>query len=87
MSDLAPPIHPGEFVWHDVLVPLNLDIASAARATGLDEAYLDRLVQAQDSINPEAADALGELAGNGPELWVNLQAAFDASLSASPRPN
>ena len=74
---LVPAIHPGEFVREDVLVPLKLDVPTAAKKMGLGVGYLQALVEERASVDEKAAEALGVLAGNGPSLWIELQALYD----------
>lgn len=72
-----PAIHPGVFVLEDVLKPLHLDVRTAADTMGLEFSYLVDLISMRASVTDQAAQALGKLAGNGPELWHGLQAFYD----------
>jgi len=72
-----PAIHPGEFVWEDVLIPLQLDVSTAADKMGLSVRYLQALVEQRESVDQKAAEALGALVGNGPALWLGIQALYD----------
>jgi addiction module HigA family antidote len=76
-QEFVPAIHPGEFVWEDVLVPLKLDVPTAAEKMGLSVEYLQRLVEQRESVDQNAAEALGALAGNGPSLWLGIQSLYD----------
>ena len=82
--ELVPPIHPGEFVWLDVLIPLRLDVPAAAEKMALDVHYLQALIEKRASVNSDSAKALGDLAGNGPELWIGLQSLWDRWNSLEP---
>jgi addiction module HigA family antidote len=48
-----------------------------ARSLGISRQLLYSIVNEQAPITPEVAVRLGKLVGNGPEIWVNMQAAFD----------
>jgi addiction module HigA family antidote len=76
-EELAPAIHPGEFVWEDVLVPMKLDVPTAAKEMGLSVDYLQGLIEQRESVDQKAADALGGLVGNGPSLWLGIQNLYD----------
>lgn len=39
---------------------------------------LHRVMAGRATISPEMAVRLGKSCGNGPELWLNLQARYDA---------
>ena len=38
---------------------------------------LHRILAEKTSITPDMAHRLGKFAGNGPELWINMQVAHD----------
>jgi addiction module HigA family antidote len=48
-----------------------------ARSLGISRQLLYSIVNEQAPITPEVAVRLGKLIGNGPEIWVNMQAAYD----------
>jgi plasmid maintenance system antidote protein VapI len=41
---------------------------------------LQRLLAGQQRLSAEMALQLGRLCGNGPEIWLNLQAQYDLAL-------
>jgi addiction module HigA family antidote len=48
-----------------------------ARSLGISRQLLYSIANEQAPITPEVAVRLGKLIGNGPEIWVNMQAAYD----------
>jgi addiction module HigA family antidote len=48
-----------------------------ARSLGVSRQLLYSIVNEKAPITPEVAVRLGKLVGNGPEVWVNMQAAYD----------
>ncbi len=71
------PVHPGEIMKEDVLPALNLTVAEAARQLGVSRQSLHRIMASQQPITVEMALRLGKFCGNGPELWLRMQQAYD----------
>ncbi len=82
MTNLMPafePVHPGNMLREDVLPALKLNVTAAATALGVTRQALHAIMRDNNpaSVSPEMAVRLGKLAGNGPRLWINMQAAYD----------
>jgi antitoxin HigA-1 len=74
-----PPTHPGVFFAADVLPALGRrTIGEIARLLGVSRQTLHRVMSGETAVSPEMAVRLGKLCGNGPELWLNMQARYDA---------
>jgi addiction module HigA family antidote len=71
------PTHPGEILKLDVLPALGLSVAEAADDLGVSRQTLHRVIAGTASVTPEMAVRLGKFCGNGPDLWINLQARHD----------
>jgi addiction module HigA family antidote len=75
-SGLAP-MHPGELLREDVMPALARSRVEVARLLGVSRQTLHAILTERSPVTPEMALRLGKLCGNGPELWLNLQARFD----------
>jgi len=74
-----PPTHPGVLFAEDVLPHLGRrTIGEIATLLGVSRQTLHRVMAGQSAISADMAVRLGKLCGNGPELWLNLQARYDA---------
>jgi addiction module HigA family antidote len=74
-----PPTHPGVFFAEDVLPALGRrTIGEIAMLLGVSRQTLHRVMAGDTAVSPEMAVRLGKLCGNGPELWLNMQAGYDA---------
>jgi addiction module HigA family antidote len=71
------PVHPGEILREDVLPGLNMSASAASRHLGVTRQALDRILAGNASISPEMALRIGKFCGNGPEVWLRMQAAHD----------
>lgn len=71
------PTHLGAILRDDVLSTLNISISQAARELGLSRQMLHDILAERRPITAHTAVRLGKFCGNGPELWHNMQAAYD----------
>jgi addiction module HigA family antidote len=72
-----PPVHPGSILREDVLPALRIPVSRAADELGVSRQTLHRILAEQAPVTPDMAVRLGKFCGNGPELWLRLQAAYD----------
>lgn len=71
------PSHPGGILKRVVLPAIDMPMTDIARSLGISRQLLYSIVNEKAPITPEVAVRLGKLVGNGPNLWVNMQAAHD----------
>ena len=72
-----PPVHPGELLREDVLPALGMTVSDAARDLRISRQTLHRILSGTMAVSPEMAVRLGKFCGNGPGLWLRMQAAYD----------
>ena len=71
------PIHPGEFILEEFLLPANKSQRELAGELGWTPARLNELIKGKRGITAEAALDLAQVLGTSPEVWMNLQSHFD----------
>jgi addiction module HigA family antidote len=71
-----PPGHPGG-VAADILDEQRVSIRAAAAAMGLSHNMLAKIARGEAPVTAATALRFGVYFGNGPELWLNLQQAYD----------
>jgi antitoxin HigA-1 len=71
------PTHPGAILREDVLPALNITITDAAKHLKITRQQLHRVLSEESSVSPEMALRLGKFCGNGPDLWIRMQEAYD----------
>jgi addiction module HigA family antidote len=76
-----PPVHPGELLREDVLPALGRSKAEIARLLGVSRQTLYDILTEKQPITPAMALRIGKLCGNGPDLWINMQRAFDLAVA------
>jgi addiction module HigA family antidote len=77
MIRIAPPIHPGEVLREEFLVPLGLAPYTLAKALGVPRTRIERLSREETPVTPDTALRLARYFGTTPEFWMNMQSAYD----------
>jgi addiction module HigA family antidote len=72
-----PPTHPGAILGEDVLPALGIPVQTAAKELGVSRQTLHRIIAGTHPVTPAMALRLGKFCGNGPDLWLNMQRAYD----------
>jgi len=75
------PMHPGEMLRQDVLPALGKSKTEIARLLGISRQTLYDILDEKQPVSPAMALRIGKLLGNGPELWINLQRAYDLAIA------
>lgn len=76
-ANRAPPIHPGEVLREEFLVPLGLPAGALAKAMGVPRTRVERIAAESIGITADTALRLGKALGTSAQLWLNLQNRFD----------
>jgi len=70
-------IHPGEVLREEFLIPLGITAYRLAKALGIPESAVSDILHARRGITAATALLLAAFFGTSPELWLNLQAAYE----------
>jgi antitoxin HigA-1 len=81
MAKKLPPLHPGEVLREEFLVPLKMSAGALAKACGVPRTRIERLTNEQTGITADTALRLSKALRTTPELWLNLQNSFDIKTS------
>lgn len=71
------PVHPGEIIREDFLLPLGLSVNALAIALGVPATRIHEIVKERRSITADTAERLARYFGGDAASWMSLQAAFD----------
>jgi addiction module HigA family antidote len=71
------PVHPGAILREDVRPALGLSVAGTARRLRVSRATVHRSLACEIGVSPEMARHPSRLCGNGPGLWLRMQADSD----------
>lgn len=75
------PVHPGEFLREDYLVPLGMSANALAKALNVPAPRINDIVRERRGISADTALRLARYFDTSPQLWLNLQAAYDLRLA------
>ena len=78
----TPPIHPGEILREQFLEPLGLSAGALARELGVPRTRIERISREEMGISPDTALRLAKYFDTTPNVWLNMQAAFDLAVGA-----
>lgn len=71
------PIHPGEIIREEYLVPLEMTPHALAMALRVPAPRINDIVRERRAITPDTALRLARYFDTTAQFWLNLQSAFD----------
>jgi addiction module HigA family antidote len=86
MSGTAlPPIHPGEILKEEFLIPFGLSINALARGIHVAPNRISQIVNSSRAITGDTALRFSEFFGTTPEFWMNLQSLYELEIARRKR--
>lgn len=82
------PVHPGEVLREEYLVPLGLSANALARALHVTPARINDIVRGRRGVTGDTSLRLARYFGTDAQSWLNLQSAYDlrvAEIAAAKR--
>lgn len=71
------PIHPGEILREEFLVPIEMSANALAMELHVPAPRINDVVRERRRVTPDTALRLARYFGTTPQFWLNLQTAFD----------
>jgi addiction module HigA family antidote len=81
IADMLPPIHPGEILREEFLVPLELSPYALAKKLKVPRTRIERIVAEKIGITADTALRLGKFFRTTPQFWLNMQASYDIKIA------
>ncbi len=75
------PIHPGEILREEYMVPMGLSANALARALGVTPARINDIVRERRGITADTALRLARYFGTDAQSWINLQTTYDLRVA------
>jgi addiction module HigA family antidote len=75
------PIHPGEILCEEFMLPRGLSQNARARALNVPPRRINEIVMEKRSITADTALRLARFFGTSAEMWAGLQADYDLRLA------
>ena len=82
MLKFARPIHPGEFLREEYLVPLGMSAGALAKKLNLPRTRIERIAREEIGVSPETALRLARFFNTTPQFWMNFQQAYELETEA-----
>ena len=71
------PIHPGEILREEYLVPLGMSVNALAKALRVDTTRMNEIVRERRRITPDTAERLARYFDTSSRFWMNFQVQYD----------
>ncbi|CAN5233377.1 HigA family addiction module antitoxin [soil metagenome] len=71
------PIHPGEILLEEFLLPMNISKPQIAEDTGISLAEIEKIIEGNLPVTPNSALRLSLYFGLSERFWLNLQSRYD----------
>jgi len=81
MSDKLSPVHPGEVLLEEFIIPMNLSQNRLAIDIGVDARRINEIVLGKRAITADTALRLSRFFGNSPQFWMGLQTQYDLDIA------
>ena len=75
------PVHPGELLREDFLIPLKMSANALATALKVPAPRINDIVRERRGVSADTALRLARYFGGDAQSWLNLQAAFDLRVA------
>lgn len=77
MSDRSAPIHPGEVLLGEFLVPHGVTPYKLAKRIGVPVGRITAIIAGKRAVTADTAVRLGRFFGTSADLWLGLQVAWE----------
>lgn len=75
------PVHPGEILREDYLMPLGMSANALAKALNVPAPRINDVVRERRGVTADTAMRLARYFGGDARSWLNLQAAYDLRIA------
>jgi antitoxin HigA-1 len=75
------PIHPGEILLNDFLIPMGISQYRLAHSTSVPARRINEIVHGKRAITADTALRLGRFFNMESEFWLNLQSRYDLEVA------
>jgi addiction module HigA family antidote len=77
---VMPPVHPGEILLEEFLMPLSVSQYQLAKDLSVPARRINEIVHGQRRISADTALRLARYFGTSERFWMNLQARYDLEI-------
>lgn len=80
MTNKLPPIHPGEILLEEFLIPMEISQYRLAKDINVPPRRINEIVLGKRAITPDTALRLSRFFGLSERFWINLQTRYDIEV-------
>jgi len=80
MAKKLAPVHPGEILREEFLVPLKLTPYAVAAALNVPRTRIERIAREEKPVTADTALRLARYFGTSERFWMNLQTRYDLEV-------
>jgi addiction module antidote protein, HigA family len=77
---VLPPIHPGEILMEEFLLPMGISQYRLAKDIGVSPRRVNEIVHGKRAISADTALRLSRYFGMSERFWINLQGRYDIEV-------
>ena len=81
MADKIPPVHPGEVLHEDYLIPMGISQNQLALSMRVPPNRINEIIRGKRAITAETALRLARAICTSPDFWLNLQMHYDLRIA------
>ena len=81
MADMLAPVHPGEILLEEFLVPMGLSQSKLALSLRVPTTRINDIVHGRRAVTADTALRLARFFGTSPAFWLNLQQRYDLDVA------
>jgi addiction module HigA family antidote len=81
MTNRMRPIHPGEILREEYLLPLDMSVNALARELRVPATRLHEIVKDRRAVSADTALRLARYFGGDAQSWLNLQSTYELRLA------
>ncbi len=81
MANGMRPVHPGEILREDYMLPLGLSANALAKALHVTAARINEIAKEERGVTLDTALRLAVFFGGDAQSWMNLQLAYDLKMA------
>jgi addiction module HigA family antidote len=75
------PVHPGDVLRGDYLIPLGISVNKLALRLGVPATRMGEIVNGRRAITPDTALRLARFFDTTPRFWLNMQAEYELEIA------
>src|SRR5258707_1461941 len=75
-----PPVHPGEVLYEEFLIPLGISQYRLAKETSVPPRRINEIVHGRRAVSANTALRLARYFGTSERFWLNLQTRYDLEV-------